>query len=169
MCVRQRTRRFLVALVILLAASAFATAKPWPKYEGAWFSVSYPPGWSVRPSLKSKTSDKGYDSVFFQSPDRKAEFYVFSPQWNGNPTDIKLKPRIEKQISQKLQVKGTSTAALVTIRAKNKSYNRSYVDRQDSAANTRVVFGIKYTKSTTHKKYKYLYAKFKGSLAQFGD
>ncbi len=159
----------VIVIIVATAISAAAGAKPWPKYEGAWFSVSYPPGWSVRPSLKSKTSDKGYDSVFFQSPDKKAEFYVFSPQWNGDPTDIKLKPQIEKQLSQKVQVKGTSTATLVTIRAKNKSYNRSYLDRQDSATNTRVVFGLKYTKSTTYAKYKNLYAKFKASLVQLGD
>ncbi len=159
----------VLSVVIVAGVSVVAAPKAWPKYEGAWFSISYPPGWSVRPSLKSKTSDKGYDSVFFRSPDKKAEFYVFSPQWNGDPTDIKLKPQIEKQLSQKVQVKGTSTATLVTIRAKNKSYNRSYLDRQDSATNTRLVFGIKYTRSTDYKKYKYQYAKFKESLKQFAD
>lgn len=158
-----------VGLLVMLAASVFAAGKIWPRYRGAWFSVSYPPGWSVRPSLKSYSDKDGYDSAFFRSPDKKMEFYVFSPQWSGDPADIKLKPRTEKQVSRKLQVKGTSTATFVTIQAKNNSYTRSYVDRQDPTNNTRLVLGVKYKNMAAYKKYKAAYAKFKGSLEQYAD
>jgi hypothetical protein len=64
-------------------------------YTGAWFRIQYPSTFTVRPSLHSETTDRGYDSAFFTAPDDSVEFYVFSPQWTGEPTDIALRPATE--------------------------------------------------------------------------
>ena len=107
------------------------------------FSINYPPGFTARPSPPEGEAE---DSAFFLSPDRKVEFYVFSPMWDGEPNDIKLNPKTEKRISIRTVKKARpvgkdadgkpgmeyTRTTWVTIRAKNGSYTRSYVDTRDS-------------------------------------
>src|SRR5687768_9434748 len=91
----------LLLLALTLELQAAPSTKQWRAYRGAWFEINYPPGFRVRPSLRSLSSAHGYDSAFFISPDCKAEFYVFSPQWNGEPKDIRVNPTKEILISQR--------------------------------------------------------------------
>lgn len=91
--------------VILLLLSPFSHAQDvseWKAYKGAWFAIEYPPDFIVKPSLKS-TSAKGYYSAYFASPDGSVKFYVFSPQWNGLPSDFALNPETEEYISEKIE------------------------------------------------------------------
>lgn len=162
----------LAGIVIFTATVVWATkpATKWKSYTGAWFKISYPPGFRVRPSLKSLTTD-GYDSAFFKSPDGKVEFYIFSPQWNGEPKDIVLLPKTERIISTKTRIVDNEishrTVIWTTIKAKNGSYQRSLEDTVDETA--RWVFGIKYTDANALKRYANMYRKFKESLVQYAD
>lgn len=145
----------------------------WLVYQGAWFKISYPPGFTVRPSLKSLTSSKGYDSAFFEPRDKSVQFYVFSPQWNGKPKDIAVNPITENVASTKTVEKRVGQVENITIKwttiaAKNGSYLRSIVDTV-SSLNTRTAFAIKYRNSKTLEKYKPDYARFKKSLEQYAD
>jgi hypothetical protein len=170
----------IVIITVALALSAFGVdcaakneAEKWPTYHGAWFIISYPPGFKVRPSLNSSSSDARFDSVFFAPKDKSVEFYVFSPQWNGDPADIALQPKTERIISTKSVQKRldqieTITIKWTTIAAKDGSYSRSIVDTE-SSLNTRTVFAIKYRDSKTLQKYKADFARFKKSLVQFAD
>jgi hypothetical protein len=45
----------------------------WQKYKGAWFTIQYPPNFSVSPSLPAEQSGE-YDSVFFVAPDNNISF-----------------------------------------------------------------------------------------------
>ena len=63
-------------------------------YKGAWFEIDYPKIFTVKPSIPSSTPDL-YDSAYFISPDKKVTFYVFSPQWSGDATDISLNKNTE--------------------------------------------------------------------------
>ena len=158
--------------LILLTSATCAIAEPdqdWQSFKGAWFSVAYPSVFSVRPSLKSRTSVRGYDSVFFISPDRFVEFYVFSPQWNGEPSDIALNPKSEEIVSEKIDKKDDETVRWFTIGAKDKSYRRSYVDKENKQQNTRLVFGIKYRDQNAYNTYRRIYEKLVKSLRQYGD
>lgn len=160
----------LIIFAVLLTAiiSVQSDAKSWPTFRGAWFSISYPPGFIVHPSIKSSTTGgKGFDSAFFTSHDNKIGFYVYSPQWSGEPTDVALKPDTEKLISTKTVKAKDKTTTWTTISAKNGSYTRSLLDIKDSS--TRKVFGIKYTDTKTLAKYKKSYQKFKESLVQYAD
>jgi len=123
----------------------------------------------VRPSLKIKTSIKGYDSAYFVSPNGTVEFYVFSPQWKGKPTDIEVNPKLEELISEKTDTKGDKSVRWYTIGAKDKSYLRSYVDTQDKLQNVRWVIGIKYSDSDSYNAHKEKYQEFVKSLKQYAD
>jgi hypothetical protein len=141
----------------------------WPAYKGAWFEIKYPPNFRVQPSLKSATSVKGYDSAFFLSPDQEVEFYVFSPQWSGNPTDIEMNPEQETLVSQDFEKRGDKKVRMVTVQDKTGAYKRSFIDTQDTLSNTRLVFGFKYRDQQSYNKYRQNYLRFKSSLKQFAD
>ncbi len=156
----------ILLLTITLIAPTYAD-KNWSTYNGAYFDIQYPSSFKVRPALKG---DDGYDSVFFTSPDGAVEFYVFSPMWNGDPSeDIAINLAEEVYKAQKQEEKNGKKVRWVTIIAKNKAYTRSYVDTQDTISNTRLVFGIKYHNQKAYNKYRPAYLKFKKSLKQYAD
>ena len=134
-------------------------------FKGAWFDINYPSNFIAKGSLK--TSD-GFESAIFKSPDNLVEFYIFSPQWNGQATDIQLDAK-EKLSSSKSQVNGAITTKWWTISSTDGSYSRSYQEKYNKSQNTKWIIGIKYKKSTALEKYKNEYALFKNSLKQYAD
>jgi len=100
--ITRTARAFLVAAFILLLC-AFDTGaqishvpKGYSKFEGAWFDILCPERFTPRVSLVSSSSGKRKaESAFFGSPGGEVEFYVFSPQWSGEPADIALDPATE--------------------------------------------------------------------------
>jgi hypothetical protein len=89
----------LVTTVLLVAGGIRPAASEGETrvFEGAWFQVAYPADFVAVPSLPSATAE-GYDSAFFRSPDGAVEFYVFAPQWGGQPEDIALDPGREELV-----------------------------------------------------------------------
>lgn len=160
---------FLAFTVQLLQAEDPAQSKEWKKFTGAWFDVLHPAEFSAEPSLKSTTNVSGHDSAFFVAPSKEVSFYVFSPQWNGKPTDILLKEDKETQVSLKKSEKDGVVTIDCTIAAKDGSYTRSYEDIEDPTTNTRKVFGISYRDQKVLDQYKDKYVQFKNSLVQFAD
>jgi len=159
---------WMVVLVLTGHAVADVT-NDWETYRGAWFTVQYPSAFQVKPSMKSRTAAKGYDSAFFIAPGGEVEFYVFSPQWHGEPQDLALNPAIEEYTAQKEERRGTKRIRRVTIRAKDKSYWRSYVDTVDTGLNTRLVYGIKYRDQQAYDDHRDMYLNFVKSLRQYAD
>ena len=139
----------------------------WRTYKGAWFEINYPSSFTVKPSQKSKTKQEGYDSVYFISPDNNVEFYVFSPQWNGEARDIEINPNIESLIDQNTDKSKSKAIRWFTAKAKDNSYLRAVSD--ETIDNTRLVFGIKYKNKAIYDKYHNDYIVFKKSLRQFAD
>jgi hypothetical protein len=136
-------------------------------FKGAWFDINYPSNFLAIGSLKSTTSD-GFDSAIFKSPDNLVEFYIFSPQWNGEATDILLNNK-EKLSSSKSQINGYEETKWWTITSSNGSYSRSYQQKFNDSQNTKWIIGIKYKNSSALEKYKKKYALFKSSLKQYAD
>ena len=134
-------------------------------FKGAWFEIKYPTSFSATGSLKSISAD-GYESAFFKSPDGLVEFYVFSPQWSGEYSDINLKTN-EKLQSTETKKSAYKTLIYWTIADKNAKYIRSYQETKDESTNW--VVGIKYKNQAAYNKYKSIYLKFKASLKQFAD
>jgi len=136
-------------------------------FSGAYFTVKIPGGFKAKPSLNNGGSSP--DSAFFTSPDGKVEFYIYSPIWNGNPTDIQVKSATEEITDQKEEKNGAVIVRRVTIKAKDGSYFRSYEDTEDTEHNTRRVLGIRYANAEAYAQYKDAYLAFKKSLQQFSD
>lgn len=137
-------------------------------YMGSWFKILYPENFTAKGSLKSTTSDEGFDSAVFTSPDGKVQFYVFSPQWSGEAKDISLQPN-EKLLENTEENKNTVLVKRWTIVAKDGSYTRSYEERIELENNINTIFGIRYSSRFDLEKYKAEYLQFKSSLKQFAD
>jgi hypothetical protein len=122
----------------------------------------------VRPSQRSATSTEGYDSVFFRSPDGEVEFFIYSPQWMGEPKEIEVNPATEILVNEKVEQGKNNRTRWITIRAKDHSYHKSFVD-EITTYNTRTVFGIIYHDQNTYQRYRQDYLNFKKSLIRYAD
>jgi hypothetical protein len=137
-------------------------------FEGAWFQVAYPADFVAVPSLPSATAE-GYDSAFFKSPDGAVEFYVFAPQWGGQPEDIALDPGREELVAERTVEGPGRTVTWRTIAAKDGSYERAYQITRDTAGPSLSVVGIKYRDPTALSAHRTAYARFKQSLELWAE
>jgi hypothetical protein len=153
-------------------------------YKGAWFDVAHPSTFTAR--------KEGMDEASFISPDGTVEFYVYSPQWSGDPVWY-----MQSQANETLE-SDTSTEDLnppntnqygttyykkvfryITFTAKDGSYKRSLVsitagwvikpEDTDFSSKTHLVFGITYKDKASYDKYLGDYQMFKKSLVQYAD
>jgi len=140
------------------------------KFIGAWFTINAPAGFTVKPSLKSSTSNNlnSFDSAFFISPDSEVEFYVFSPQWMGRPTDFECNPIIEGVVTSEKKGDEKKSFEYFNCAAKDNSYIKSMVLITENER-LNYAFGIKYKNQAAYEKYKAEYLSFKKSLTQFSD
>ncbi|MBW8360505.1 MAG: hypothetical protein K0M63_11985 [Weeksellaceae bacterium] len=141
--------------------------KVYLRFSGAWFQIEYPGNFTVQPSLRSTTSKEGFDSATFTSPDGKVQFYIFSPQWSGEATDIALKAS-EKQTDDTSATENGLLVKRWTIQAKDGSYFRSYESSKETGGVNKV-FGIRYASADDLKRYRPEYLHFKNSLEQYAD
>jgi len=158
-----RTIRWIILAVLVCAA--VAGAEGFKKYEGAWFDIRYPASFTVKPQQQS-ASGEGYDAVSFLAPDGLVEFYIYSPQWSGEPDWIQRRPG-ETQTSYSRQRDGDKIITYVT--RQGPGYTRSWADIRQPAFSTRWVFGYQYQDQDAYRKYRPLYLKFKQSLKQYAD
>lgn len=157
---------FLVFLFITLP-DLYSESK-YRTYRGGWFEVDYPKQFTVQPSIPSSMDGK-YDSVYFQSPDKKVKYYIYSPQWSGDAKDIEQDLKLEDEIDTKTSTKNGFNYRWFTFRAKNKSYSRSYMETTNEENTTKLIVGIEYRTQKDYEKYKKDYLYFKKSIKQFAD
>ena len=137
-------------------------------FKGAWFEIEYPSDFKAKNSLKSSTNSEGFDSAIFTSPDGKVQFYIFSPQWSGKATDIKVK-KGESITETSQQKENRIFVKRWTVAANDGSYFRSYEETSETLGNINKVFGIKYTSKSDLEQYREQYLHFKNSLVQYAD
>ena len=136
-------------------------------YKGSFFEIDYPKNFSVKPSIPGRIP-KLYDSAFFISPDKKVKFYVFSPQWSGEATDITIDPNKEIEKDTKTETKNGMKHKWYTFESKD-GQMRSYQETTNEEETTKLIIGIEYSDRDSYKKYKDEYLKFKKSIRQFAD
>lgn len=168
-----KQRVMLITVALLWCAQALAGEIKVPNkglatFKGAWFDIKYPVGFKTvirEPAATGGGEGKACDGVSFLSPDGLVEFYIYSPQWGGNPQWI-LRREGEKQTSYRVQREGDKTVTYVT--RQGPGYTRSYADYRQYET-VRWVFGYQYASEAARKAYNPLYLKFKQSLQQYAD
>jgi hypothetical protein len=165
---------FACLIMIFLTSGDCRGEGKWNTYKGAWFEIKYPSDFKVKPAQKSSTSTKGYDSVYFISPEHDIVFYIFSPQWQGKAreADIEINPNREELIEQNFteetdQNGNVTKIRTFTVKAKDNSYTRAI--RDETTDSNRLIFGIKYKSKEFYNKFYNDYLLFKKSLRQFAD
>jgi hypothetical protein len=118
--------------------------------------------------LASSTAE-GYDSAVFTAPDGSVSFYVYAPQWSGEPTDIALDPERETLVADNRAVQNDREIRHLTICAKDGSYCRSYRDTLAQQGSVRTVVGITYRDEEARHRHLQDYLRFRNSLQQFAD
>jgi hypothetical protein len=108
------------------------------------------------------------DWALFSAPDGSAEFYIFSPLWNGEPKEIEPKPT-EEIVTQANETKGDMKVRRMTLKARDGSYTRSFEDRENTKTNNRTTFAIKYKDQKIYDQYKSDYLHFKQSWKAWAD
>ena len=149
---------------------------PMSTFSGTWFQVEYPGKFTASPREPIEISGDyefvSTDEAKFTSPDGTVEFFVFSPQWGGDPVDYLVEGANEKTVAQS-EDKANSDDPFavshhwVTYEDKEGKYTRSYHSLMTES--THHVFGVKYTSKKMYERYKAAYLAFKKSLQQFAD
>ena len=137
-------------------------------YEGAWFTTAAPAGFIARPSLASETAD-GYDSVFFDAPDGRVTFYVCSPQWGRQATDVALDPATERLLAESQVELDAEEVERREIAALDGSYERLVETVFSPATGAQWTFGFRWADAAAREEHLEAYERFKASLEQFAD
>ena len=149
-------------------SAAVSDQEAWRSYQGAWFSVDYPPDFQALPSLRAEGMEL-FDSVFFAAPDGGVSFYVLSPQWRREAEDIRLRPDHEEVVEEGAVAGGEYPGKFSLISARDKSYLRlieTYVSHDQSVSWT---FQYRYADAHGRDLHEPDYRRCKSSLVQFTD
>lgn len=157
---------FIFAMLLLLFSTVLQAKTI--KYSGEWFDVMIPSDFTIKPSLNNGSTDTVI-SAFFISPDQKVAFYIFAPQWSGDPVDIKLKPGVEKEISRTSKRNGGNQITWFSYKNIKTGYTRAYQQTENEEGTSLTIIGIEYDNESAYEKYKNQYLAFKKSLVQYAD
>lgn len=157
--------RVFAGLALMLFALPALAAQA---YQGAWFTISYPDGFTAVPGLASATND-GHDSARFREASGRVEFYVYSPQAGGVAADIAPDPAKETQVAVEEKRGAQATVRWMTFAAKDGSYMRSVEETKSADGLRDRVFAITYRTQADLAAFRDAYRSFKESLQQYQD
>ncbi len=145
----------------------------WLTYRGPWFDIDYPA--SFRPLGFDRASESnGYDEdgMRFGSSDGKVEFYVYSPQWSGDPQWPKVAPG-EMLFDRNSTTEGhgpeRKKLTWVTVTGPTDDYTRSWIEVHQPELNVKYYLGIRYDTLATYERWRDDYRRFRNSLVQYAD
>lgn len=149
-------------------AAAASNEETWPRYQGAWFEIDYPPDFQAQPSLRADGAEL-FDSVFFAAPGGRVSFYVLSPQWRRPAEDVRVLPDQEEVVEEGTVARSDYPGHFRLISARDGSYRRlleTYVSHDQSVSWT---FQYRYADAHERDLHEPDYRRFKSSLVQFAD
>jgi hypothetical protein len=153
---------------ILGLVSLEAVATPTRVFKGAWFSVAYPADFIAEGSMRSATAD-GFDSAYFRDRKGRVEFYVFSPQAGGEPTDLENALTNQKLIKDSVTESAGRSVRSATYAAPGKAIFRSIEEVRTKDLLQIRVFAIKYRTAADLTANLAAYQRFKKSFEAFAD
>lgn len=134
--------------------------------QGAWFKVKVPKGFHALPSVHSLTATENYDSYFYSSPDGKVKFYIYSPQWTGNPNDIVF-PNEKIKVETAENNDGSITRTWTLRPNRQNPFIRTFTERKSE--NSVLITGFYYKDEAAFNEYKDEFEEFNSSVVQFAD
>ena len=134
-------------------------------YNGAWFDVRMPEGFTEQPSLLSTSSD-GYDSVWLRSPDGDLDLYIYWPQWAGEPSDVLDDAHISG-IAEDTQGNEHGTVTVRKITYKNGQYGE--FTSNYSNHNTHLTTGYRLSNPPLSESQNQIHRCFLKSIQQYAD
>ena len=134
-------------------------------YNGAWFDVRVPEGFTEQPSLLS-TSNDGYDSVWLKSPDGDFELYIYAPQWTGEPSDV-LDDHQILSTKKDIQKNEHATITVREITYKNEHFGK--FTSNNSNHNTHLTTGYRHSKRALSESQNLIHRCFLQSIQQYAD
>jgi hypothetical protein len=145
------------------------------KYMGNWFEIIYPSDFIASPTepltVWEEISYIETDEASFSSPEGEVEFFVFSPQWDGEPKDYLDIRENEELLDEKTSQDEIYLITEKLFKEKSGLYFRKAESIRETLGDTKLhhVFGIKYKSEEDFEKYEQAYESFKASLVQFAD
>lgn len=130
------------------------------EHRGNYFNIEYP--------AKFRVLGEG-DSAFFTAPDNSAEFFVYSPQWGGEPEEIE--PDLNSEVVSEKREPPSDEGVIerqLKIDARDKTYTR-VVEDHGKVDSDRTTFGFKFQDARAQARYQGAYEHFKASLTKFAD
>lgn len=144
------------------------------QYNGSWFSIAYPEEFTPSPTTPVDHYDQyefvETDEARFVSADGEVEFFVYSPQWGGDPGDyleVAEGEEVESDKTEAEEVMPTNIHRWCTLKSKDGAYTRAFYSKKTET--THLVFGIRYKSQEVYEQYKEAYIAFKKSLEQYAD
>ncbi len=139
-------------------------------YNGAWFDVRVPEGFTVQPSLLS-VSNEGYDSVWLRSHDGGFDLYIYSPQWSGEPSDVLDDPQISG-ITENTQINDHGTVTEVTVIVREIAYKNGQYGKftsNQTIHNNHLTTGYRLSNQTLSESQNQIHRCFLQSIQQYAD
>lgn len=96
-------------------------------------------------------------------------FYIYAPQWGGEPVDVVLDPQTEYLVEEVSEVQNGRITNKVKICTKGETSCRIIHDVIDQEGSIRTTLAIKYSDDEVRRQYQQDYLKFQLSLQQFTD
>jgi len=152
----------------LLPASADDVPAGWQTFRGNYFIIGVPPGFVATPQGDPGGGGR-HDEVSLWNAELSVEFYVYSPQWNGEALIMEVGTRAEELTSSESKRTGNIEEKQLTITALDKSYTRFVVSLTNVAENTNKTFGIRVPNVKVYERIRPTYVTWKKSLTQFAD
>ncbi len=148
--------------------AAVVTSGDWPVFEGAWFSIAYPPEFAPRPVLAG-SDGRGWDSVAFDAPGGEASFYVLSPQWRRDDPALALDPGTEVLVAERRSGEGELTRLERHMAARDGSVRRTVETYVSVDGTVSWSFQLMSRDAAASRAYLPAFRRFKASLTQFAD
>jgi len=159
---------FSLCAAALLPASAEDVPAGWKTFKGNYFSIGVPPGFVATPQGDAGGGGR-HDEVSLWNAELSVEFYVYSPQWNGQAIIMEVATRAEELTSSESKRTGNIEETQLTITALDKSYTRFVLSLTNVAENTNKTFGVRVPNMKVYEKIRPTYVTWKKTLTQFAD
>ena len=136
-------------------------------FEGAWFSVAVPEGFTVEEVRPSGSAD-GAEAIRLHAPDSTAAIFLHAPQWAAPAPETEAEAG-EALVSERARTRGSVTTTWRIFEQAGTGRRRALRILEDALGPTLTVTGIEYDDRQALARWRPAHAAAVRSLQQFSD